>query len=117
MIDLAVERGANVNAHCGPNQETALQAASSAGHLEVFQFLIHRGADADAFGADNFLTALQAAFEMNHLDAVQHLVVLGADINRYAIQAASEPGHLWLVQCLAEKGLVSMHTTKGFQMH
>ena len=55
---------ANVNAE-GPNSETALMLASSAGHIDIVNYLLSHGANA-LYQADNGETPLSLAEENDH---------------------------------------------------
>ncbi|KAI6802850.1 hypothetical protein KC361_g973 [Hortaea werneckii] len=100
--------GVDVNVQ-GGYYGNALQAASSAGHLEAIQLLLVGGADVNAEGG-HFGSALQAASSAGHIEAMQLLLVGGADVNarsgehRNAIQAASYGGYTKAIQLLLDCG-------------
>ncbi|KAK4172309.1 hypothetical protein QBC36DRAFT_294484 [Triangularia setosa] len=91
---------------------SALQAASRGGHLQVVDRLLSAGADVNAAAADEYgRTALQAASQGGHLQVVDRLLSAGADVNaaagfdgRTALQAASQGGHLQVVDRLLSTG-------------
>ena len=92
---------------------TALQAASSNGHLHIVKRLLELKADVNATSYNSYMgrTALQAAAEIGHLEIVARLLEEKADVNaapsehsgRTALQAAAEKGHLAIVTRLVEE--------------
>jgi ankyrin repeat protein len=84
MVQLLLEKGANVNAG-PPEYFTALHAAAEWGNEEVVQALLQRGADIDAKykGGDDDCgyTALHVAAEQGHEHIVRILLQEGADPN------------------------------------
>ncbi|KAF7968340.1 hypothetical protein HWV62_30929 [Athelia sp. TMB] len=108
LVDHLIICGADVNV-IGGEYGTALQAASSEGHLEICQLLLEHGADLNASGGE-YGTALQAASSEGHLEICQLLLEHGADLNASggeygtALQAASSKGHLEICQLLLEHG-------------
>ncbi|KAJ7483618.1 ankyrin repeat-containing domain protein [Mycena latifolia] len=109
VVQLLIEKGANVNAQ-GGYYGNALQAASVNGcKHNVVQLLIEKGADVNAEGGAH-RNALQAA-SLNGPESVVHLLIKkGADVNAQggqhgnALQAASVDGHKSVVQLLIEEG-------------
>ncbi|KAM0258592.1 hypothetical protein ACHAQJ_003763 [Trichoderma viride] len=89
---------------------SALQAAASAGRLEVVKLLLDNGADIDAqYGKHG--SALHAAAAKDYIDVVKFLVGRGADIRARSSEAgsvlASAMGHYHDQRCfhfLLEKG-------------
>jgi len=98
----------DVNAQ-GGEYGSALQGASSNGHLEIVKVLLASGADVNAQGGE-YGSALQGASENGHLEIVKVLLASGADVNaqggRYgsALQGASENGDLEIVKVLLASG-------------
>ncbi|KAJ7111250.1 ankyrin repeat-containing domain protein [Mycena epipterygia] len=107
-VQFLLEEGADVNAS-EEEHGSALQAASSQGHMEIVQFLVEKGADVNAAGEFS-TSALQAASKGGNMEVVQFLIEKGADVNAAggsygsALQAASKGGNMELVQFLVEKG-------------
>ncbi|KAH8826716.1 ankyrin repeat-containing domain protein [Flagelloscypha sp. PMI_526] len=108
---LLVSHGAKVD-YLGEERANALQAASSAGNLDVAQFLIEEGANVNAPGGE-YGTSLHAAADaatLSRLDMVQFLVQNGADLNAVkgaygtALQTAMMHGSLELVKFLVHAG-------------
>ncbi|KFA55211.1 hypothetical protein S40293_09949 [Stachybotrys chartarum IBT 40293] len=103
-----IGKGADVNTQ-GGKYSTALQAASSRGHLEIVKLLLDKGADINAQGGE-YGTALQAASSGGYLETVELLLDQGADINAQgdeysnALLAASSGGHLEIVKLLLDQG-------------
>ena len=122
MVNLLLDKGADVNAICTPQSfrapSTALQAASIRGHDQVVQLLLDKGADVNAHSGSRF-NALQAASRQGHDQIVQMLLDKGADINAQggeygnALQAASKEGHNQVVQMLLDRG-ADINTQGGF---
>jgi ankyrin repeat protein len=77
IVELLLEKGADVNAKDKDGNVTALIMAASNGHTETVKFLLERGADVNAKDNDGF-TALKAARKAGHLDIVQLLKKAGA---------------------------------------
>ncbi|KAF8335614.1 ankyrin repeat-containing domain protein [Amanita rubescens] len=108
VIDLLLEKGADVNAQ-GGRYGNALQAASSGGHKQVVELLLEKGADVNA-QRGFYGNALQAASYQNHKQVVELLFEKGADVNAQrgfyenALQAASSEGHKQVVELLLGSG-------------
>lgn len=121
MVQLLLEKGANVNAG-SPEYFTALHAAAEWGNEEVVQALLQRGADIDAKyrGGDDDCgyTALHVAAEQGHEHIVRILLQEGADPNaacehsgglRYpALYFAALKGHEKVVDLLLNGGADAM---------
>ncbi|MCJ1273176.1 hypothetical protein MMC21_000965 [Puttea exsequens] len=108
VVQLLLDRGANINALYG-HYDTALMVASGEGHHQVTRLLLDKGADINAQG-DGYTTALQAASWCGHHQIVQLLLERGANIDTEgegygtALQAASFRGHDQVVQQLLDRG-------------
>ncbi|KAJ7773610.1 ankyrin repeat-containing domain protein [Mycena maculata] len=74
-----LKKGADVNVQ-GEQYGTALQAAYSQGHWDIFQLLVKNGANVNVQGGE-YETALQAASVGDHWDIVRLLIENGADVN------------------------------------
>jgi ankyrin repeat protein len=102
VVQLLVDRGANVNAN-------ALSAASLGGHEAVVRLLVDKGADVNAQGGRHG-NALYTASTGGHEAVVRLLVDKGADVNAQgggydnALRAASAGGHEEVVRLLVDKG-------------
>jgi len=137
FVELALHRGANVNAAAHPiNGLTALQAATVASvdgklRMQIIQTLLDHGADVQApAAATRGTTALQGAAISGQLDTAQLLIRLGADVNEpraeingvTALEGAAKFGRLDMVQFLLNAGaktdglsrVVQIAETKGF---
>ncbi|KAJ7176323.1 ankyrin repeat-containing domain protein [Mycena crocata] len=77
VVKLILERGADVNARCGP-YGTPLQAASAVGAVDVVQLLLSGGADPNINNTDNG-TALELASRGQHLKIIRLLFNHGAN--------------------------------------
>ena len=108
IVQILVEKGANVNAREG-RYGNALQVASSQGHKEAVQMLLERGANVNARGR-GYGNALQVASSQGHKEVVQLLLEGGGDVNMQgrdygnALQAASFQGHIAAVKSLLRSG-------------
>ena len=109
IVQILIEKEANVNAQNTGLYGTALQAASARGHEQIVRLLIEKGADMNA-QAGYYGTALQAASAEGHEQIVPLLIEKQADTNAQAgyygnaLQAASARGHEQIVRLLIEKG-------------
>jgi ankyrin repeat protein len=108
VVEMLLERGADINAH-GGHYGNALQAASAGGNDKVVQVLLDKGADVNALGG-HYGSILQAALARGNDKVVQILLDKGADINAQggqygsALQTASARGLDKVVQMLLGKG-------------
>ena len=108
VVELLVEKGADVNAQ-GGDYGNALQAASYRGHEAIVRLLVDNGADVNAQGG-NYDNALYAASSRGHEQIVRLLVDKGADVKAEggyhgnALYAASERGHEQIVRLLLDNG-------------
>ncbi|KAJ5588763.1 hypothetical protein N7537_011441 [Penicillium hordei] len=84
IVELLLERGANVNAQ-GGLYGNALQAACSGGHDKIAQMLLERGADVNAQGGEDG-NALQAARRGGY-----HHIVKLLQGHQFADQSTSQP--------------------------
>ena len=105
-----IDKGADVNAK-GGHYNSALSAASAAGHREIVELLLDKGADANAQGGI-YGNALSAASARGHREIVELLLDKGADANvqhggHYgnALSAASAWGRREIVELLLDKGV------------
>ncbi|GAP91165.1 putative ankyrin repeat-containing domain protein [Rosellinia necatrix] len=64
---------ANVNAHRWPHGQTALEAASGGGHLDMVQFLLCHGAKTEGTGRRQYLRAILFAQRGRHVEIVNML--------------------------------------------
>ncbi|KAH8773371.1 ankyrin repeat-containing domain protein [Hyaloscypha sp. PMI_1271] len=111
VIPLLLDAGANIEAHDAVDKCTALQVASSRGHIDVIEVLLaaQKKADVDAQGGF-YGTALQAAAADGHTEIIQRLLGAGATVNvpcgHYgsALQAAAANGHKEIVEKLLDLG-------------
>lgn len=128
IVQLLVEKGANVNARksrrklnrpwvylpsrmkrLNPVTPSALENASCRGHIGIVQFLLEKGAHTGPQNSD-MQAAIQYASKLGHEEIVRLLVEHGADVNvrtggtGSAVQLASEGGHLSIVKFLVEHG-------------
>ena len=80
IVQLLIEKGADVKNDVTPNGITPLHWASSAGHSEIVKILIVSGADANADQAMG-LTPLHMAVSSGHVEVAELLLAEGAEIN------------------------------------
>jgi hypothetical protein len=110
IVQMLLEKGADVNAQGDGRFGNALQAASIGGQDKVVQILLAKGADVNAQGDGYYNNALQAASANGQDKIVQILLAKGADVNTQggffgnALQAASANGQDKVVQILLAKG-------------
>lgn len=89
---------------------SALQAASSRGHVKVAEVLLDDGADVDPPATGVYGCPLHAAAAEGHAELVNVLIQRGAPIDRQiqgygsALQAASAAGHTKVVSVLLHQG-------------
>ncbi|KAL8371295.1 hypothetical protein RB595_001230 [Gaeumannomyces hyphopodioides] len=104
---LLLDKRVDVNAQ-GGFYDSALSAASNAGHTEIVQLLLNAGADANARGGV-FGAVLSVASIAGHTEIVQLLLNAGANISAQgfcgaALSVASNAGHTETVQLLLNAG-------------
>ena len=91
--------------------DTALNIASSNGHVEVVSCLLEQGAVVDKKGRDG-MTALSGSCGKGHLEVVELLLSRGADptigdeIGFTPLMNATFEGHVDVVRCLARNKAV-----------
>ncbi|KAL9636266.1 MAG: hypothetical protein Q9164_002929 [Protoblastenia rupestris] len=117
IVQLLLEKGADVNAHSGLHGN-ALQVASARGYQDLVQFLLDNGAEVNTRCGYSG-SALQAASSAGHQNIVQLLLNKGAKINTQsgeysgALQAASSRGHRNIVKLLLDNG-AEVNTRCGY---
>ncbi len=108
VVQLLLDRGANINASNWVNN-TALIEAAREGHEAVVQLLLHYGANINASNRVNNTALIEAARE-GHEAVVQLLLDYGANVdasnqvNTTALIEAAERGHKAVVQLLLDSG-------------
>jgi ankyrin repeat protein len=110
VVQLLLEKKANVAMKSGEDGLTALHMAAGHGHEAAIKLLHELGADIS--GEDEYgETALHVAAEYGHEAAVKLLLELGADISKKsgglgdtALHIAASFEHVGVVQLLLEKG-------------
>ncbi|KAJ5521422.1 hypothetical protein N7527_005537 [Penicillium freii] len=98
LVRLLLEEGSDVSI---PDRDKwlALQAASSAGHVEIVRLLLNYGADVNASkGGD--MDALSSASLGGHTEVVRLLLNYGAEVDLLSLQVASNKGHTEIVRLL-----------------
>ncbi len=80
IVDLLIEKGANVNTVCVDNH-SALYYAAQNGHIEIVKTLIDKGADVNLLSKDEVSTAILAALYKGQTEVVKLLLEVGADIH------------------------------------
>ena len=86
VVQLLLERGADVNAQGGKHYENALQAASYRGHFDIVQLLLQSGAkvthtipSTKPWFSHKLKNALEAAAVNGHKDVVKLLLDHGVE--------------------------------------
>ena len=108
IVQLLLEKGADIHTQADNFGDNALQAASGEGHKEIVPLLLEKGAKVNKQGG-YYNNALQAPSAEGHYQVVQLLLKNGAEINMQggaygsALRAASVRGHLQIVQLLLER--------------
>jgi ankyrin repeat protein len=109
VVNLLLDRGANINKRMGIHQCTALYVASELGHSEVVDVLLQRGAMVDD-ATNEGATSLFIASHEGHLGIVETLLEWGAVVDAAMhdgvtpLNIASEKGHLKVVKALLAGG-------------
>ncbi|KAJ7291119.1 ankyrin repeat-containing domain protein [Mycena rebaudengoi] len=103
------ESGFNPNAVAAP-ADSALEAASGRGHIDIVRLLLEKGADIQA-GHNG---ALRRASEKGQADVLQFLLEKGANADtgygeNTPLKAASQEGHIHIVRLLFTNG-ADVHT-------
>jgi serine/threonine-protein phosphatase 6 regulatory ankyrin repeat subunit B len=109
MLENLLAKGTDLDLESrhGTFSETALHAASDAGHLNVVKRLLEHGANLESRDSRD-KTALHTASEAGHLDIVKWLLEHGADLestnyqDKTALYIASESGQLEILQFLLQ---------------
>ena len=121
VIDLLLDRGANVNMRAGLNEYTPLvTAANQAGdRWRVVEFLLTRGANPNR-AARNGLTPLYVAAQHGNLTTMRTLISHGADVNSKTTRGntplinAADEGQCSAVKLLLQNGAeIDWKNSKG----
>ena len=91
-VKLLLDNGADVNAFCGPGEETPLHPVSASGEIEILELLISKGANIN-LRDKNGETPLHYAASCQQNLIIEQLIQKGADINALAncsIEAAMQ---------------------------
>lgn len=80
VVELLLDRGADVGSSISISGETSLHIASKHNRVEIVRMLSQRGADVDSRNNDG-LTPLHVAILHGTVQCLEALIVLGADIN------------------------------------
>ena len=105
LVQIILRRGISADI-CRGHEMTALQEASSKGHLTTVQILLDKGANVNGTAGRYHDNALQLASSQGRADVVAKLLEYGANANARggyhgnALQAASSNGHNRVVQLL-----------------
>ncbi len=109
MVELLLEKGADINAKTG-FKRTPLHFAASSGHDEIVRLFIAKGADLNE--KDSFmLTPIFRAAYNGHRNIVEMLLSVGISISTTEkngvtlLHAAALAGNLELVEMLLDKGI------------
>ena len=109
LIDMLLNRGANINANYNVGSQTPLINASMGGQVEIIELLLDRGADINA-KTNTGWTALMWAIERKHNEVVALLVDRGAyldsrnDDGKTAVTVAFETYNFDAMALLQEAG-------------
>jgi len=113
LVELLLDHAADINAPAARGSDTALQAASSSGIIDLVKILVARGAELNAAPSEfNGGTALQLSAKNGHTKVAQYLLAKGADANapgskehgHTALEFAAWHGRLDMVQLLINAG-------------
>ncbi|THY42348.1 purine and uridine phosphorylase [Aureobasidium pullulans] len=117
IVRMLLDRGANINALGGYDNDTALYAASMNGHEAIVRMLLDAGADINASSGFFMCTALYAASENGHETIVRLLLDHGADVDRSRhkpLHAALRMGYPEIVSLLLESGADMDTSSDGY---
>ena len=109
IVDLLLDKGADIEAGANSEKATPLHLASSLGELPIVERLISRGANVNAKGGRRG-QSLEAACVWDHVDVAVELIAAGADIDAAgdsdgsALCAAVYRGNNALVKILLDRG-------------
>ena len=114
IVELLLDKGADVNVEEGGGYSNALSAASAGGHREVVKLLLDKGADVNKEGGGSFYgNALSAASAGGHREVVELLLDKGADVNAQggyysnALEAAKAGGHQEIAALLQKQAAIA----------
>ena len=113
VVNVLIEKGADVNKPEPCSGHTPLRVAVQRGRKAIAICLLDHGADVDARNNEGLqFTALLDAAQRGHLPLANLLVLRGADVNLANFQGctplimAAQQGHPKIVKFLVEKGAV-----------
>jgi ankyrin repeat protein len=121
MTLLILDAGARSAINCAlpSGAGTALEAAATAGNVDVVELLLDNGAMIDA-GSPYWKTPLRSAAHAGHLEVVRLLLDRGAFIEagwgkgETALKAAAQEGHIDILRLLLDRGAqMDMGRDKG----
>jgi len=111
VVELLVERGADVNAISTSEQNRPLHRAAERGHKDVIAVLLRCGADIDARGTWLQITPLiKSAFE-GHVEIVDFLLKRGAAVDRFSAAAIGKTANARTG--IDNNGLTTLHYCAG----
>jgi ankyrin repeat protein len=118
VVQLMLERGADINSRDAHNR-TPLQRAASSGKLDVARLLVDRGAEVEPPDRRGW-TPLHSASRYGHLEISRILVDHGANVNARQsrrstpLGLSARSGHLGIVKLLLEHGAdINARNDKG----
>ncbi|KAI1366280.1 ankyrin repeat-containing domain protein [Xylaria arbuscula] len=109
VVELLLEKGANINAQ-GGGYGNALQAAACEGDVSVVELLLEKGADVNAQGGAYDNALLAACLNTGCMEVIKLLLDRGADVNAQgskfgsALQAACSRGRMEVIELLLTWG-------------
>lgn len=92
MAEFLIENGANVNAHGGYHNGSALHLSTKLGSRNITRTLIRRGANSNDFDQDG-KSSLILAIHNGDVGMVKLLLELGADVDRGCVNGRSALDH------------------------